>query len=140
MLRWRLSASKSKLSCRAPCSANSSFKITGLPVAVLALVLNIGLTTTAGDGTSPTRSPTWRIVEAKNELELRQDTALRDSGEGLSALRQKMHEVEIWARDTFVRRDSFVAIIAEVKSGFNDLGAGLEKRLERMESKIYSKT
>jgi hypothetical protein len=80
------------------------------------------------------------ITAVKTDLEERQDKAAREHGEALSALRQKIHEVEMWARDTFVRRDSFLAVVNEVKSGFNDLGKRIEQRLERMEEKIDSKT
>ena len=115
-------------------------------VACLALLLNVGLTIYSGGWNLSNKIADMEgrlrrdLNELKTELETRQDATARNNGEGLSALRQKMHEVEIWVRDTFVRRDSFLAVISEVKTGLNDLGTRLEKRLERMETKIDSKT
>lgn len=115
-------------------------------VAALALIFNISLTLYSGGWNLSNKMADMEarlrvaITAAKTELELRQDATARDNGEGLAALRQKTHEVEIWARDTFVRRDSFLAVIAEVKQGFGVLGDRIENRLERMESKIDGKT
>jgi hypothetical protein len=115
-------------------------------VAVLTLVLNVCLTLYSGGWNLSSKLSDMEkrlgsaITAVKTDLETRQDKAVRENGESLSALRQKIHEVEMWARDTFVRRDSFLAVVNEVKQGFNDLGKRIEQRLERMEEKIDSKT
>jgi Sec-independent protein translocase protein TatA len=76
------------------------------------------------------------IEKAKDEIEQRQDRQMREVGETVSAIRQKIHDVETWSRDTFVRRDSFQSMISEVRAALVELGIRLEKRLERMEEKI----
>ena len=116
--------------------------VLAIVVSALALVFNIGLSIYSGGWNLSNKIADMEarlrndIIEAKTELETRQDTSTRENGEGLAAIRQKVHEVEMWIRDTFVRRDSFLQVIAEVKTGFNDLGTRLEKRLDRMEEKI----
>lgn len=111
-------------------------------IAVASLALNIGIAAVGA---------TWGLAKIKDAVRDAMDThrkefeeqiagLRRETVETMSAQRQKLHEIELWARDMFVRRDSFLAVIAEVKTGFADLGARLEKRLERMETKIDEKT
>jgi predicted nucleic acid-binding Zn-ribbon protein len=69
------------------------------------------------------------IETARDEIELKQERYVREVGESLSAIRQKIHDVETWSRDTFVRRDSFAAAIAE-------LGLRIEKRIDKLEFKM----
>ncbi len=52
----------------------------------------------------------------------------RDCGETVIAVRTKIHEVEVWSRDTFVRRDD--EVINALKGGIERI----ETRLERMEN------
>src|SRR5882672_919634 len=47
------------------------------------------------------------INKSKEDVEERIDRQGREFGETVIAIRQKITEVEIWSRDTFVRRDSF---------------------------------
>jgi hypothetical protein len=115
-------------------------------VAVLTLVLNVCLTLYNGGWNLSSKLADMEkrlsiaIAAVKTDLEERLDKAAREHGEALAALRQKIHEVEMWTRDTFVRRDSFLAVVNEVKAGFSELGKRIEARLERMEEKIDSKT
>jgi hypothetical protein len=105
---------------------------------MLSLALNIGIALVGA---------TWGIAKietavrkAIDEHREKYDEDLnkleRNVGETGLAIRQKIHELETWARDTFVRRDSFLAMVTEVRSSMSALGDRLEKRLERMETKI----
>ncbi len=69
------------------------------------------------------------IDESTKEVDERIDRHVRYFGEAVAAVRQKVVEVEIFARDTFVRKDEF-------GSQIKDLGDRLEARLDRLESKI----
>lgn len=64
----------------------------------------------------------------------------REFGETVSAAKEKIREVELYVRDTYMRRDSFNELnkhnAAEMKNAFDKI----EARLERMENKIDSKT
>ena len=54
----------------------------------------------------------------------------------LSALNSKVYQVEIWARDEFVRRGSFEQVIARVERGFSDMKSEIAGRLDKMTERI----
>lgn len=64
------------------------------------------------------------------------DNLGRSFGETAAAIREKVREVELFTRDTFIRRDSFYKswelLSADMKAQF----ARLDSRLERMETKL----
>lgn len=68
------------------------------------------------------------------------DSLGRSFGEGLSAIRQKVHDLETWIRDEFVRKASFEGSSNRMERTISDQFDKLEKRLERMEAKIDSKS
>lgn len=57
----------------------------------------------------------------------RAETLRREFGETGSALRAKIHEVETWSRDNFVRNEQF-----------DKLGDKIEAKIDRLERKIDS--
>lgn len=79
------------------------------------------------------------ITRSKEEIDERVDRQGRDFGETAAAIRQKITDVEMWTRDTFVRRDSFYKVSDEFKADVVAMGDKIEKRLERMEAKIDAK-
>lgn len=80
------------------------------------------------------------IDKSGREIDERIDIQRREFGESHLALRQKIHEIEVWARDTFVRRDSFYKVSDDLTNSIITLGNKIDTRLERMEEKIDSKT
>lgn len=76
----------------------------------------------------------------KEKYDQELDSLGRSFGETAAALRQKVHEVETWARDEFVRKGSFEGAVNRLERTVGDQFTKLEARLERMESKIDSKT
>lgn len=64
----------------------------------------------------------------------------REMGEMGSALRQKINEVELFGRDVYVRREGFYKVKDELSDAIKDLGDKIDARLDRMETKIDSKT
>jgi hypothetical protein len=57
------------------------------------------------------------------------ETIMREFGETCSAIRQKLHDVEVYTRDTFVRKDSFELVVGRLEKS-------LEKMTDRLETKI----
>lgn len=60
----------------------------------------------------------------------------RETGEIAAALRTKINEVELWARDNFVRRDSFLLATQRIETSVAAMGQQIEARLVRMEDKL----
>lgn len=69
------------------------------------------------------------------EIDKLSDEVRREFGEGLSALRAKIHEVELFIRDTYVRRDSFSLVVTRIeemiKLSMDKMDAKLDKLEER---------
>lgn len=111
-------------------------------IAICSLLLNLGVAVVGA---------TWGIAKIKDtvrdamddhrkEFDGQLDTLGRSFGETVLALRQKIHEIETWARDEFVRKGSFEQAVNRMEHTVGDQFSKLEKRLERMELKIDSKT
>jgi hypothetical protein len=93
---------------------------------------------------------TEKITEERQEIEQAHraaiETAKREFGETVQAIRLKIGEVETavnkfeaWVLKEFVRRDSFEKVIAEVKAGMADIKQSFEKRLDRIDEKLDRK-
>lgn len=91
------------------------------------------------------------IVAVKQEIEESVDTETNHFGEAIAGLRQgvalefasirkEFAEEQKYSRDTFMRRDSFYKVQEALQSDIRGLGIELKGRLERMETKIDSKT
>lgn len=72
------------------------------------------------------------FIAVRNEI----DTVTRGFTDTFTAIREKIREVELFGRDTYMRRESFYKTMemlsADLKSNF----LKLEGRLDRMETKI----
>jgi hypothetical protein len=60
----------------------------------------------------------------------------REFGETAAAIRQKLHEIELWSRDHFVLREAFQAALGQVTEAIQTMDEKIETRLMRMETKI----
>ncbi len=80
------------------------------------------------------------INSSKTEVEEKQDRSTHDFGETVAAIRQKLHDVELWASNTFMRRDSFYKVQEEIKLDMTKLGDRIDARLLRIETKLDTKT
>jgi hypothetical protein len=87
------------------------------------------------------------IADHKLENEERINATMRAIGETFTALRQKIsdvdgalgrriNEIELYMRDTFLQKESFRAVIAEIMNDMKNLGDRIENRLLRMENKL----
>jgi hypothetical protein len=85
---------------------------------------------------------TWALGRQSNKLEM----ALRDEheifrrefGESLSALRQKINDVELWSRDEFIRREDFYRIVDGINGNITGLGDKIDARNDRLEEILRS--
>jgi hypothetical protein len=74
---------------------------------------------------------TLRAEHAKEIATLRADY-VRD----VSALSSKVYQVEIWARDEFVRKASFETVVARLEKGMEQLGQKVEGAVDKMAQRI----
>ncbi len=80
------------------------------------------------------------ITDSKQEIEEKQNQHSREFGETIAAIRQKVAEVELYAANTYVRRDGFYKVRDELSADIKTAVADLKADLRRMETKIDSKT
>ncbi len=81
-----------------------------------------------------------KIDKSITVIEDRQNGAVQAVGETIHAMREKVTQIELWARDTFLRKDDFDRINQQNLAALKSLGDKIESRLERMENKIDTKT
>ncbi len=80
------------------------------------------------------------ITDSKDEIEAKHDQHSREFGETISALRQHVNIIQLEVADKYMRRDGFHIVKQEIEESMDKMGERLEKRLERMETKLDSKT
>lgn len=83
---------------------------------------------------------TAKLAAIEKQAVVDLDVTRREIGETVAAIRTKVHEIETWARDEFVRKNSFEAVITRMEKGLETLGERIDKRLERLAEKIDGKT
>lgn len=67
------------------------------------------------------------------------DTMRHEFGETVAAVRTKIHDVEMWNRDTFVRKDSFEMVIGRLEKSIEKLGDKIEDRIDKMVERIQGR-
>jgi hypothetical protein len=78
-------------------------------------------------------------IEIANEVKAnveRADTIRREFGETAAAIRQKMHDMETWNRDEFVRIGSFELVVARLEKSMEKLGDRFEEKLDKMVERL----
>jgi hypothetical protein len=112
-------------------------------IGVLAsLALNIGIAIAGATwGIAKIRETVRTEIAAhKEKIDQEIDAVGRSFGETTAAIRQKVHEVELYAANNYVRREGFYKVQETLTADIKAMGDELKKRLERMELKIDSKT
>jgi high-affinity Fe2+/Pb2+ permease len=56
----------------------------------------------------------------------------RETGEMGAALRTKLHEVETWNRDTFVRKESFEVVVNRIEKSIEKMTDKLEDKFDKV--------
>lgn len=69
------------------------------------------------------------ISRLEREAMARGDSYRQEFGETAAAIRQKMHDVEVFTRDHFVSKDSFEAVVGRFERT-------IEKMTDRLETKF----
>lgn len=78
------------------------------------------------------------VVNLERETITKAETLRHDAGEMGSAIRQKIHEIETWNRDTFVRKDSFELVVGRIEKSMEKLGDRVEEKLEKFWEKVQN--
>lgn len=73
-----------------------------------------------------------KITDERQEIDEHLERQAREFGEVAAALRQKVHEIEVWARDTFVRREGFYQVRDDLKNDIKDMGAQINTRIDQL--------
>ncbi|UPT85173.1 hypothetical protein HAP41_0000033330 [Bradyrhizobium barranii subsp. apii] len=97
----------------------------------------------------------WTIVIAAASLEIvlittacgvvwklsRSEVALRSEfEEKFRSLSDKVYQVEIWARDEFVRKGSFELVIGRMEKSIEKIGDKIDAKFDELTKRIHSKT
>lgn len=71
----------------------------------------------------------WRV--ARSEMGLRAEYSAE-----IAALKAKVYEVEIWARDEFVRKGSFETVVTRLERTMELMGTKIETAVEKMATEV----
>lgn len=66
----------------------------------------------------------------------RADIIRHEFGETGAAIRQKIHEVETWSRDTFVRKESFEQALRRIESSMDKAVGSMNKTVDRIDARV----
>lgn len=69
------------------------------------------------------------------ELESKIDSQYHNFGENTHAIRTKIHDVELWARDNLVPKEAVHLMRAELHAGIEKLEAHMDKRFDALENR-----
>jgi hypothetical protein len=67
----------------------------------------------------------------------RGDTYRQEFGETAAAIRQKMHEVEVFTRDHFVSKDSFEAVVSRFERTIEKMADRLENKFDKAVERFH---
>lgn len=76
------------------------------------------------------------IDEHRHDMLEAGDRIRQEFGQTVEAIRVKVHGFETWARDEFMRKQSFESVISRLESAQNRRDEALDRRLARIEEKI----
>lgn len=81
-----------------------------------------------------------KIDQVKFDMERRiseeSDSARHDVGETVRGVREKQNEIELWARDNLVSKQTFLLFATEFQGRFDRFEARQEKRDEKFEKQL----
>lgn len=102
-------------------------------VAVATLLLNVVIAVKGGawglsDRLAAMESRLANTMAAhRTEIDSAFETMRRETGETAAALRTKIHEIETWARDEFVRKNSFENALSRIEKSVDRLSEKLDE-------------
>ena len=65
------------------------------------------------------------------------DVIIREFGETASAIRQKLHDIEVFSRDHFVSKDSFDSVVGRIERSFEKMTDRLEDKIEKAVERLH---
>lgn len=71
------------------------------------------------------------VSRLEREAVVRGDTYRQEFGETAAALRQKIHDVEVFSRDHFVSKDSFETVVSRFERTVEKLTDRLENKFDK---------
>lgn len=80
-----------------------------------------------------------QLKAERKEIDENRERDGRIIGEALAALRTKVHEIETWARDTFVRKDSLDKTMERMEKIMGDMKADLSHQIGRLSDRLDSR-
>ena len=72
-----------------------------------------------------------RFAAAQDNLRAMGETVRHEFGETGAALRQRMHEMEMWGRDNNVGKNTFQIVMGEVKTSIFELNRKIDSMISR---------
>ena len=75
-------------------------------------------------------------LELEQKINVETDHVTHDFGETVSAIRQKMNDMELWNRDNFVNKSTFNSVMDQWRSWFVRFEDKMDKRLDRIDAKL----
>ena len=76
------------------------------------------------------------LHQLETRLEAAVDSTEHNVGEGMTAIRQKMTDMELWNRDNFVSRGTFNMVVTQIRESWLRFEDKLDKRLDRIDAKL----
>lgn len=76
------------------------------------------------------------LNEIENKIDSHKDKVDQDFSivnQGFAAVRQKINDVELYMRDTYIQKSSFTEVVNRISGEIAVLGDRIEKRLQRIE-------
>jgi hypothetical protein len=82
----------------------------------------------------------WKLsrieISVRAEADEKINNVRADAEDKINAQREKLYQVEIWARDQFVRKGSFELVVARIELGMRDLGTRVEGAVDKMTARF----
>ena len=76
-------------------------------------------------------SDTERFAAVRQEVASRSDELRHEFGETGAAIREKMHEMEMWGRDNNLQKGSFKIVTDEIKESIKTISTKLDNQTDR---------
>lgn len=78
----------------------------------------------------------WRLSRIEIALRVEIAGARAEATAQINAVQAKIYQVEIWARDEFVRKTSFEAVVSRLERSMEQLATKVETSVERFTTKV----
>ena len=75
------------------------------------------------------------MLNIERKIDEETDNTVHDFGETVAAIRQKMTDMELWNRDTFVTKSTFDVVMQQLRSDAERLADRIDGRFDRLEAK-----